>query len=675
MTQVVGVWGYGLAGAAFLFLFLLILTTQQRSLPRSCLLIATAITAVWGVIAAAQQYVGFGMPLVQSLNSVRNGAWLMLLAAALADTNQWRGLFLSPSRLAISALILLTAVGELIHPQIARLTNKHLLILHLAQPVVALWLLEQLYRQTLPEKRWAIKTMCLGLAMVYVFDFVFFSNAVLTSVITIEFWNVRGWLFTAAAPLILLTARRAPDWSTRVFVSREVIFHSTLLLVAGSYLLLMSLAGYYIRYMGGNWGGIAQILFFALGGLLLAALFLSDGLRRRVKVLIAKHFFANKYEYRDEWMRFAEVFEDNLSSPHKIALQALVKPFGSESALLAIKTPSGYETVAQVGKHDESEAVFMLSKLAGHVIEHDWVLDAQEIAMPEAKLPFEIALEDRRPLSCYQLIIPIGAGSELNAVCLLSMPKNADSFNWEDRDLMRVIARQLSVHLKLHQANQALSESQQFDTFNRMSAFLVHDLKNILAQLQLLTRNAEKHKHNPEFVDDAFETVAAASTRLNKVLTQLRQKRAEGEQDRRFDLAASILQVVTTRSASFPVPTFDTQVTNIQFKANQDRFENVLSHLIQNAQDATGNNGSVTVSLKQTEQQAIVRIRDTGQGMTKEFINNRLFKPFDTTKGNAGMGIGAYDAKKFVEQLGGQLIVTSEVDHGSEFAMVLPIQA
>ncbi|MBD1390521.1 PEP-CTERM system histidine kinase PrsK [Neiella sp. HB171785] len=678
MSQLVGMWGYGLAALSFLFLFLLVLTTRQRSLPKSCLLLACGLTAIWSAIAALQLYNGMSLHLVLALDTLKNGVWLLLLTSALSESQRWRDLFTPLPRTIVAFVLVFTAIAELFQHQVDWMSASTFLTLHLVQPVLALWLIEHLYRQTLPEQKWAIKPLCLGLGMVFVFDFVLFSNAALAQSLPVEFWSVRGWLHTAATPLILLTARRSQHWSTRVFVSREIIFHSTLLMAAGGYLVLMALAGYYIRYMGGSWGGIAQIAFFALGGLVLASLFLSDRLRRRVKVFITKHFFANKYEYRDEWMKFADVFSHDVNSLPQVAIQAMAQPFASEQAILAVKTGKEFEVLAQIGSNQQANQQALhatINQVAPLVIQHDWILDVEELKSPDEHLPFELDSNTTAALEPYRLIVPLDKGAGVDAVCMLSQPQSSENIDWEDRDLMKVIARQLTVHLKLQQANMALAESQQFDTFNRMSAFLVHDLKNVLAQLQLLTRNAERHKHNPEFVDDAFATVEDASNRLNRMLEQLRQKRIEGENQRSFDAVTSIQAVVASCQARMPSPLFSTTVKSVVLTANQERFENVLSHLVQNAQDATPSNGTIELSLTTSSTELHISVKDTGLGMTQEFISTRLFKPFDTTKGNAGMGIGAYDAKKFVEQLQGHLTVTSEPGVGTEFVMTIPIQA
>jgi putative PEP-CTERM system histidine kinase len=220
----------------------------------------------------------------------------------------------------------------------------------------------------------------------------------------------------------------------------------------------------------------------------------------------------------------------------------------------------------------------------------------------------------------------------------------------------------------------ALAESQQFDTFNRMSAYLVHDLKNVLAQLQLMSKNAVKHKHNPEFIDDAFETVDSAANRLAKVVAHLSKKQRVDTVVAPFGLKAALEQVEQSRSISKPVPQLEfTLSDDFELVGDQERFINVVSHLVQNAQDATSEHGLISIRAGKQSNECLIEIQDNGEGMSVEFIDTRLFKPFDTTKGNAGMGVGAYDAKRFVEELGGHIQVTSNVGEGSLFKLYLPI--
>ena len=224
----------------------------------------------------------------------------------------------------------------------------------------------------------------------------------------------------------------------------------------------------------------------------------------------------------------------------------------------------------------------------------------------------------------------------------------------------------------MHEANDKLAESKQFDAFNRMSAFLIHDLKNVQAQLALITSNATKHRGNPEFIDDVFETVESATDRLAKVLSQLRNKQVAQSSSSNTDVSLLIEQVVVQRNVIQPYVHFSS-LDNCCMAIDYETFHSVLNHLIQNAQEATSIDGWVKVRLNHCENEINIEIEDNGCGMSGEFIEKRLYKPFDTTKGNAGMGIGVFEAKQFIEGIAGTLKVTSSEGLGTTFSIHLPI--
>ena len=104
---------------------------------------------------------------------------------------------------------------------------------------------------------------------------------------------------------------------------------------------------------------------------------------------------------------------------------------------------------------------------------------------------------------------------------------------------------------------------------------------------------------------------------------------------------------------------------------NADEFRTVLAHIIRNAQDATPDDGTVTVKLECKDHRAEICIEDTGTGMSSEFVRDRLFRPFDSTKGAQGMGIGAYQAREFVRGLGGEMMIDSSVSKGTRVSIGL----
>jgi len=107
--------------------------------------------------------------------------------------------------------------------------------------------------------------------------------------------------------------------------------------------------------------------------------------------------------------------------------------------------------------------------------------------------------------------------------------------------------------------------------------------------------------------------------------------------------------------------------------ANAEEFTMVLAHLIRNAQDAAESDGQVRVTLQRSKDAVVVIIADDGQGMTPEFVRERLFRPFDSTKGSQGMGIGAYQAREFARKMGGDISVQSEIGEGTRVSMTIPV--
>ena len=99
----------------------------------------------------------------------------------------------------------------------------------------------------------------------------------------------------------------------------------------------------------------------------------------------------------------------------------------------------------------------------------------------------------------------------------------------------------MAVHLAQYEADRRLAESRQFEAYHRLTAFVMHDLKNLAAQLALIVSNAEKHKRNPEFVDDAISTIANSTERMQRLIEQL-QRREVQSLSRRMSLGGDRAQ-------------------------------------------------------------------------------------------------------------------------------------
>jgi putative PEP-CTERM system histidine kinase len=239
--------------------------------------------------------------------------------------------------------------------------------------------------------------------------------------------------------------------------------------------------------------------------------------------------------------------------------------------------------------------------------------------------------------------------------------------------MLKMAGRQAASYLALDRAASALAEARQFEGFNRLSAFVMHDIKNLIAQLSLVMKNAERHKNNPEFIDDAILTIRNSVDKMSSLMAQLRSA-IPGKRHDKIALRSLLGQLATERSAHAPVPTFAAETADdVQVFANKDRLAAIVSHVVQNAQEATGAGGRVDIRLKIHDEYAVIEVEDDGVGMDEKFIKTRLFKPFDSTKGLTGMGIGAYECREFVVSLGGRVNVVSRPGEGTQFSIYLPL--
>jgi putative PEP-CTERM system histidine kinase len=272
------------------------------------------------------------------------------------------------------------------------------------------------------------------------------------------------------------------------------------------------------------------------------------------------------------------------------------------------------------------------------------------------------------------LIAPLILQERLHGfVVLARSPAVRRHFNWEDCDLLKTTGTQAASHLAQHAASQALAEARQFEAFNRLSTYVVHDLKNLISQLSLVVSNAARHRNNPLFVENVISTVENSVSKMNRLLVRMRDG-VQADSKKMVNLAKLLEEVVRDAQAAKPVPVLECSTRDMAVTADRDRLASVMGHVIRNAQDASSEDGRVIVRLLKLNGHAVVEVEDNGCGMDDAFIRARLFRPFQTTKGDSGMGIGVYEAREFVRSLGGDIQVESKPGKGTIFRIQLPHQ-
>lgn len=680
---------YGFALAALLYALFAGQLIYAGYLRRTKLLPPWAFTGavlasvVWGTVGVVEMWVtgDAEAPSIVGADLARYGLWFVfllgLLRPPLEGRPAWRefGVLGAAGALLVAAEVaLLVAVAAGAAPVALRARVEPLLLLGLA--VLGAILVEQLFRNLPEDSRWSAKPLCLGLGMLFVYDLYLYSQAVLFATLDSDALAVRGAVHALAVPLLFVASMRRANRAEQLRVSRAAAFHSATLLLAGVYLLFMSAIGYYVRYTGGEWGRALQIALLVAALAALAVLAVSGTVRARLRVFLGKHLFHYRYDYRKEWLQFTSRLTAT-SSPQELGTSVthgLADLVESPAGALWLKTADGGAFVQAGGWNMPASAVREPADapFSTFLIERGWIVDLDEHRRtPERYDHVEVPAGVRDTRDAW-LVVPLTVGDVLIGYVVLARARTPLELDWEVTDLLKTAARQAAAFLAQMQATEALLEARKFDAFNRMSAFVVHDLKNIVTQLSLMLKNARRHYDNPEFQQDMLATIENSLEKMRQLMLQLREGQAPAAgRPSGVDLAPiaeRLAAMARDRGREVEVNVIDRVMT----RGHEERVERVLGHLVHNALDATKPGQRVWLKLERASGQARIEVGDTGCGMSQEFVHNRLFKPFSSTK-KTGMGIGTFESFQYVQELGGRIDVQSEEGAGTVITLTMPL--
>lgn len=560
------------------------------------------------------------------------------------------------------------------------ITSRGQLVWQIGFAIMMLVLVEQALRNTRPENRWQIKFICLAIGAIAGYDFFLYSQALLYNTLSNVLWETRGLINALTLPLFIIGSRRNRSSPMYFNLSRDFTFHTSIFLGAGIYLIVMALVSWYIRILGGSWSNAVQIIFLTAGSLLLVILVFSGSLRARLRVFLSQHFFSYKYDYRKEWLRIT----DNLTGSQKErplserVIHALANIVESrDGALWTVQNNGSFHFRLSTDSYTPSVSELSANEpLIKFLAKRNWVIDINELTKdPELYSDLEVPAWLKEQKQAW-LVTPLMLHESLYGFVVLNHSLTRMTLNWEDHDIIKVAGRQAASALSQLEASSALTKARQFEAFNQMSAFIVHDIKTLVSQLSLMVKNAEKHKTNPAFIDDMIQTThhsVQKMTRLLKQLTEASITNSANEAATPVELHRLLQQLTQNRKNSLPQPVFLSNNEKIYINADADKLLNVLSHLVQNAQEACSEHNTVTLKLAQQNTSAIITISDTGSGMSKEFMDNELFQPFRSTKGVSGMGIGVFQCQQYITAIGGTIVVDSTLGQGSTFTLTLPL--
>jgi putative PEP-CTERM system histidine kinase len=665
-------WTHALAALLFSGLALGQARKPGGGVPGVPLVAALALTALWLLAAAG---IGFADLATRLADAARAIGWLVF-TFALARTVRGGmpartvvGLYLVVGAVMLGAAALGFA-GELwrdpaLHATIARAA----LALKAMATLGALLLVRELHARVDARSPGGVRLAVLALAAMGGVELVLALATWLSGRWPAGLVAARGFALIALVPVWSLAARRRDGV---LQVSRTVAFQSLTVVAVGLYVAVTGFATALIGEFAGEGARVAQTALVFGSAATLLTIGSTPWLRAWAKVIVAKHLFAHRYDYRAEWLRFT----GTLGTPGGDAalaervVKAIADLTDSPGGVLLVPDGDGLG-LAATWTWDQPAELGDTARLAAYltatrrIVELDTVRGGRGEPGEAAAVPAGlIASADA------WAIVPLLHGDALAGAIVLARPPIDRALDWEDFDLLGVAGRQAASYLAEDRARTALADAERFDEFNRRFAFILHDLKNLVSQLTLVARNAQRHADNPEFRADMVATLKDSSDRMTALLARLsqhgpRQAAALGD----VAVAPLLARLALTQRAQHPVEVIADAALAV--RAEPGALETLLGHLLQNATEASVPSAPVTLAATPLGDVIAIDVIDRGQGMSPAFVRERLFKPFDSSK-PGGFGIGAFEAKQLVEAMGGSIAVDTREGEGTRFRVLLP---
>jgi putative PEP-CTERM system histidine kinase len=667
----------GHATSATLFATLAVLVHQRmRDRLGRRWAVAAALTALSALVSTLSPMLLHGPAAESIMETVRNGGWLLVVSALCAPHEQGR----SGLVLRTLPVILATLLGlQLLVTLLATLNGQSSVtgvdaswLLRCTFSIGALFYLQRQFAQrtlsgaAIPGQAW----LAAALTVLWVYDFNHYLLAWLTAGPSWVIGPTRGFVLAVIAPLMALSLFGEGERPARLSrpIAMRLVSAAIILVYFGCVLLFVVLS----RSAGQSSERlVVLIVLFALSVAVLVLL-PPTTVRSWLRVAIAKHLFAHRYDYRAEWMRFAAtVAQSGQDAPplERRVARAMAQVIESPAAILLLREDNGSLKAAGDWNWPSTiEENSLAAPLATAIEQRGWIVDIAADKSGEGAFHplFPAWLSDDRSA---WVIAPLIHRDALLGVVILARPAVSRRPDWEDLDVLRVVGTQAAATISEARGREALDEAQRFDEFNRRFAFILHDLKNLVSQMSLLASNAERHADNPDFRKDMIFTLKETAGRMTEMLARLGRSSDAAARGGRaiIDLRALAEGVVSRIDRGGGVIVEGAEVSGC---GDADALSRALDHLVRNAMEAANGGDPVRVVIGQQAGQPTIQVIDKGVGMSPEFIRNHLFRPFSSTKNN-GFGLGAHEARLLIRNMGGSLAVESQEGAGTQFTVTL----
>lgn len=542
----------------------------------------------------------------------------------------------------------------------------------LVYAVLTLINLEGTLRASSGTIRWRIKHTLIGTGGIMALLIYYYSHALLYRSIDMNLNPVRAGVVILSSLLVMISIFRQTFPREEITVSRGIFYRSLVLVVVGIYLFGLGMVGTGMRYLGENTGKYLSIgIIFASAIGLISVLF-SETLRRRVKVFIDKNFYRNKYDYRAQWLQFTQRMSSTKSFDELLfaILEGFASTIGSRIQSLWFYN-NATDAFHQAQPHDVSHPPITVqgnNSLISYFKEKGWVLNTKDKKENDTILEENMEFFERTHAS---LVVPLKNNGHVIGFIVLGESLSNDEYNYEDYDILKALARQASSAILNAKLSEALAEAREMEAMGRVSSFIIHDLKNLVYTLSMTAENALDNIGKPEFQQDMITTLSNTVDKMKVLIKKLSDMPEKVELHiEAVDLAELVQESVKPYSNGKTKVEIES-LEHLIGRIDREEIRKVIINLILNAVEAS-NGGRINIQVGKKDSLACITVSDNGCGMSEEYIEKHLFKPFRSTK-KKGLGIGLFQCKTVVEAHGGNIKVKSKEGVGTDFMVYLPL--
>jgi putative PEP-CTERM system histidine kinase len=525
--------------------------------------------------------------------------------------------------------------------------------------------LEVCLRACSRDRRWRLKYVILGLGVVFLVRFYLLSQILLFHVVLAAHLTTQAAVVVLGVMVMAISVARGPLVSGGRALSHSLVYRSAVLGVLGIYLFVVGALGWLLDRLGLSeelfWGSLLVFVSVAAG----AALILSENARWRFKRFIALHVYENKYDYRAHWLAFTRRLGSTVALDD-LAPQLLTATTDAVGAAKGVLYLSGDQEQEQ----HLAAALEVFDAPALLDADDPLVRRARETAIPVTVTPAQ------RPTWFRQagVLVPLTWQGSLIGIMLLATERTGAAYTDEDLQFLATAGVQIAAASVTTRLSESVARSREFEAFHRLTSFVVHDLKNAVSSLSLLSQNALAHFDDPEFQRDAITTLSKTVERMRRLLQRLAstsdvQRMAFAPLDAAVLVAERVVPLVRT-----PRVRLKTELQPAPIVGDADALERVFQNLVINAVEALEGGGDLILRTATHGKSVVCQVIDTGCGMSADFLRHSLFVPFRSSK-KGGWGIGLYHAREIVTAHGGRIDAVSEEGQGTTFTITLPLAA